>query len=352
MSEKTKESYGRYFGAANTYSGFKSYFDEIFDPKNYNRIYVIKGGPGTGKSSLMKKILSQFSEKANSEAIYCSSDPNSLDGVIIENNGKRIALLDGTSPHETDAKVPGAVDEIINLGEFWDKEWLIPRKDRILDLNKEKKNEYKTAYKYLSIAGECSYSEKSIYKEEYNIEESRKKALELAMNFERNSKKKCEKRLVSSFGKSGSFSLGFDSLPCNKHLNLDLSDIEFSFFMNDLKRALDALGISYIAFPYAPDIDFFEAFYIKDSDTLIGKFDDGESIDLSTLCISDIPLLKERTRVCEELKTIALQEAQRHFSIASELHFSLEEIYSSSMNFSKMNMLFEKIKAEIEDILF
>ena len=46
-------NYG-YFAASNSSEGFKSYYGEIFE--RADRLYVIKGGPGTGKSSLMKRL--------------------------------------------------------------------------------------------------------------------------------------------------------------------------------------------------------------------------------------------------------------------------------------------------------
>ena len=33
-----------FFAAANGYSGFRSYFDKIFNPKDYDAIYILKGG--------------------------------------------------------------------------------------------------------------------------------------------------------------------------------------------------------------------------------------------------------------------------------------------------------------------
>ena len=38
----------------NTSKGFYSRFDNIISPEEARRIFVIKGGPGTGKSTLMK----------------------------------------------------------------------------------------------------------------------------------------------------------------------------------------------------------------------------------------------------------------------------------------------------------
>ena len=53
----------KFFAAANSFNGFVSYFDCIFDSKDFSKIYVLKGGPGTGKSSLMRSV------KENSHSI-------------------------------------------------------------------------------------------------------------------------------------------------------------------------------------------------------------------------------------------------------------------------------------------
>ena len=55
--EQIKFGYDRaYFGAANGYSGFRSQFGEIFNSHNMEKLYILKGGPGTGKSTLLKRI--------------------------------------------------------------------------------------------------------------------------------------------------------------------------------------------------------------------------------------------------------------------------------------------------------
>ena len=85
-----------FFAAANGYSGFRSYFDKIFDPSEYTSLYILKGGPGTGKSSFMKRLLAELeTEVEECEAIFCSSDPASLDGVIIKRGERRIGVIDG-----------------------------------------------------------------------------------------------------------------------------------------------------------------------------------------------------------------------------------------------------------------
>ena len=72
-----------YFLGSNTNLGFYSYFDKILNPQKNARLYIIKGGPGSGKSTLMKRLLERFiADGDDIEKFYCSSDPNSLDGVL------------------------------------------------------------------------------------------------------------------------------------------------------------------------------------------------------------------------------------------------------------------------------
>ena len=49
-----------YFAAANGYTGFRSYFGEMFTSDRYDRIFVLKGGPGTGKSRLIRNVGTIF----------------------------------------------------------------------------------------------------------------------------------------------------------------------------------------------------------------------------------------------------------------------------------------------------
>ena len=134
-----------YFAAANGFSGFRSYFGEIFKSEKFKQVYVLKGGPGTGKSSLMKRIAdTALKREIDHDKIFCSSDPSSLDGVIVHTDSGDYALIDGTAPHERDAIIPGAIDVLINIGENFDKMALVKRRDEILKLNSKKKMRTKT----------------------------------------------------------------------------------------------------------------------------------------------------------------------------------------------------------------
>ena len=67
------------FLGGNTYKGFHSFFNYIINKEEANRIICIKGGPGTGKSYLMKRVAAFFLDKGYSvEYNHCSSDEKSL----------------------------------------------------------------------------------------------------------------------------------------------------------------------------------------------------------------------------------------------------------------------------------
>jgi hypothetical protein len=107
------------FPGANTPQGFYSLYDYIA-PVDANKIFVIKGGPGVGKSTFMRKIAEDLlAGGLDVEFHHCSADNNSLDAIYIP--AADVAMLDGTAPHVVDPKNPGAVDEIIHLGDYWDE---------------------------------------------------------------------------------------------------------------------------------------------------------------------------------------------------------------------------------------
>lgn len=86
------------FPGGNTSLGFYSYYKYILPQEEASKIFIIKGGPGVGKSTFMKKVAKEMEKMGyDLEYMHCSSDPNSLDGLVIP--AIKVALMDGTSPH-------------------------------------------------------------------------------------------------------------------------------------------------------------------------------------------------------------------------------------------------------------
>lgn len=155
------------FPGGNTSRGFFSYYDYLIKP-DATRILVLKGGPGVGKSTFMRYIGEQMLDKGyDVEYHCCSSDNGSLDGVCIPSIG--VALLDGTAPHVVDPKNPGAVDEIINLGEYWNEDNIRENKDLVLKSNKRVGRLFKIAYSQLNEAKAIKDEVDSYYAEAINM---------------------------------------------------------------------------------------------------------------------------------------------------------------------------------------
>ena len=143
----------KYFPGANTGRGFIGHFESIVPPwEKPHYTYILKGGPGVGKNTLMKKV--SCLARANGYAVEefrCASDPESLDAVRIPKKG--IVLLDGTAPHTIDPDIPGIEGEILNLGHFLHREAFARRRGELQLLLSENRAHYNAAFACLGAAG-------------------------------------------------------------------------------------------------------------------------------------------------------------------------------------------------------
>jgi Cdc6-like AAA superfamily ATPase len=131
-----------YYAGGNTSKGFYHFFPSILE--GLDRIYILKGGPGTGKSTLIKKIGEKWGKKYDIEYLHCSADYGSVDGVIIPKLS--VAIVDGTAPHIIEPQLPGIVEEYINLGVAWDSDKLKQHKKEVAQIKSEIKKCYDEAY--------------------------------------------------------------------------------------------------------------------------------------------------------------------------------------------------------------
>ena len=177
-----KISAPKYFLAANSCEGFVSHFDSFYKEDTNWHIYIIKGGPGTGKSSFMKYICAKLYDLGFSvELCPCSSDPGSLDGLIVPQI--KVAFLDGTAPHIVEAVYPGVREEIINLGEFWKGDELKNKGEEIVALTLKNKELHTLAKSYLLSAGELICDNFTVSRVCLDIQKAEKYALKLVKEY-------------------------------------------------------------------------------------------------------------------------------------------------------------------------
>lgn len=146
-----------FFLGANTPQGFVSRFGQLASEDDGWRLYIIKGGPGSGKSTMLKKIAGFFNEHGEDiEIIHCSSDVDSLDGIICP--GLKLSFADGTPPHSIDPKYPGAFESIIDITSCWDSDKLYSQREAIISLSKDCTKNHEHCCRFLgavaSLAGD------------------------------------------------------------------------------------------------------------------------------------------------------------------------------------------------------
>ena len=109
-----------------------SCFDHLLPEAELRRRIILKGGPGVGKSTFMRRVHAALCADGEASTLYfCSGDPDSLDAVAIPRAG--LLILDGTAPHIVDPEIPGARDSILNLGDCLNEEAMRPRLRQIRD---------------------------------------------------------------------------------------------------------------------------------------------------------------------------------------------------------------------------
>lgn len=108
-----------FYLGANSGEGFASLYDQLGAlDDTYDRM-ILKGGPGVGKSTFMKSIGKAMEEAGTDvEYLWCSGDPDSLDGLVLPQ--LHCSIVDGTAPHVIEAEYPAAVDRYVDLGRFYD----------------------------------------------------------------------------------------------------------------------------------------------------------------------------------------------------------------------------------------
>ena len=140
-----------FFLGANSGRGFQNLFDRFCTPEDHYDLLVLKGGPGAGKSTMMRRIGQSMEEHGEAvEYLYCSGDPMSLDGVHIPRI--KTAIVDGTAPHVVEPKYPAAADRYVNLGAFYDIAAAKTARGEVIRHTKEVSAAYQRAYRAFSAA--------------------------------------------------------------------------------------------------------------------------------------------------------------------------------------------------------
>lgn len=360
MSQITKPFKKNYYGAANTAAGFYSLFGKIFSPEKLDNIYILKGGPGCGKSTAIKMI----SEKANelgyaTENYFCSSSPSSYDGVIIPELST--AVLDGTAPHTVDPVYPAVCENIINLGQAWDTVKAKDIESEIRILNNEKKSAYSKAYAYLSSC----YSAKDViisYRDKYLLEEKMIKSVERICS--KIKFQKCNGTITEVFtdcisGEGNRHLETFESLSDNHYFIKDYGTIAPVFF-DCLVSELTHRGADITVAPDPLCPEQYVGVYINSANISFTIFDDNyckkldrkqlpyKIINTARFCNTEkFKRSKLFYKYADKSSKTLLCGAIKQLNIASQIHDKIESLYYGITDFGIVDSLTQNLMEKI-----
>lgn len=143
-----------YFLGANSPSGFYSRFWELQADPRVRRTLLIKGGPGCGKSTFMRRLAdAALSAGADVEYGLCSSDPDSLDTLLIPACG--LAVADATAPHVVEPLLCGCGAAYLNFSVFYDSAAVSRQADALHHWQKQNQSYYIPARHCLQALAAC-----------------------------------------------------------------------------------------------------------------------------------------------------------------------------------------------------
>lgn len=149
-----------YFPGSNTCRGFIGYFEDLPARSEHARTLFIKGGPGCGKSTLMRAIAAQWEKQGRDVAYYhCASDPDSLDAIV----SKDTTVLDATLPHALEPELAGVDTQTVDLSVCLDTHQLSMQRAAAQRLSREMHLHATRAHRYLSGAEAALRDTMAIY---------------------------------------------------------------------------------------------------------------------------------------------------------------------------------------------
>ncbi len=328
-----------FFAGANSAQGFVNYFEELCAPY---RTYILKGGSGCGKSSFMKSIAQSAEARGDSVLrIYCASDSDSLDGIILPSRG--VAVVDGTAPHSLEPRLAGAVDSIIDLGDCWDSAALAVHREEIAQEAELKAGCYRRAYALLSGAGRLREAAFDIRKRALKQEKLAAFAARRARSLPKTPLKATH---MARQAFNGEGICGFDCGGMAVYDRFDMADMFFAALISALGGNGGAVWASHDPLDTRRlDGLFFangEGFYKSErrEDTCINM---ERFVDRAVLASA-----RNKLRVIEKAKAALLTSAQSELAEARRHHQALEAIYTPTVNFSAV----DKRRAALEKSIF
>ncbi len=344
----------RYFLGANSPSGFVSLFDEWIGAADTDKVYIIKGTPGSGKSSFMRKVALILEENGEAvEYIYCSADPDSLDGIRFPGLGALI--VDGTAPHVIEPQYPCAVESYINLGEFVDSDAVRLQKERLVRVLTEHRQSVSETRRCIAAAAALQENIHSLVRSKDVLDKVARRARGVIRR-EITKETGCtlRKRYLNAISASGE-TVFWDTVKeqCEKVYALDNSFGFSPYFLNPTMTAALEAGQEVIAC-YNPFDNKLEHLMFPGLSLGFVSIRPGRAypykvyrhIRLDAIVPSEhIRGIRQKLRFLQKTHASILRETSFYMGRTKALHDELEDIYVPHVDFGRVYSLAEDTAA-------
>jgi len=334
-----------FFLGANAPAGFFSLYDQLVDPHTDETLYILKGGPGCGKSSFMKTIAKGLSDAGLTvEQIHCSADPDALDAIYIPALG--MAYVDGTAPHIIEPTYMAVFDQYINLGELYDCDAMRPLKSQVIELTNAYKALYTRAYDCITAAHGVVRELSTQVVNESVIAAVRKRTkgiISREIGKRKSGNAKITRRFLSALTPQGSIA-HFDTVDtlAGRVYHLDNQFGLAHYMLTDLLEAATAAGLDCIACPSPLNPDRLEHLFILPLDLAFVSSNFQiqyagaayRHIRLDAMVDSErLTSQKARIRFSKKVFALLMDEAVRTLDEAKGLHDKLEQLMNPHVDF-------------------
>lgn len=341
-----------FFLGANSPIGFTSYYAELNDPSRTKHCYVIKGCPGSGKSTMMKQIAAEM-EKGEGliETIHCSSDPDSLDAVILHD--KSAIIADGTLPHAIEPQLPVAYEQVISLFACFDSQKMTGLREDAIETDKKIKACHRRCCNYLAGAAMLLEDNRRIALECTDIGKIQKLAQKLALKeFKKKGGAGLErKRLLSAVTPKGILTFGGTvTALCEKvYLIKDAYGASAGILLQALKAA--ALAHGYEVFGcYCPLDQQNKLEHLLIPELSLGFVTENSFTELAAEPYrvihfsrftdkAKLKLKKQRLSFNRRAAKEILSEAVKTLETAKAHHDTLEDLYRQGLDFAQITQI-------------
>lgn len=344
---KRKQTTVDFFLGASGPNGFQGYFAQLAQQPSM-RMYLIKAGPGCGKSSLMKRIGQTMQAQ---EYLHCSSDPDSLDGIVFHH--PPMAMVDATAPHTLEPDYPGSSQQVVDLHHTLDNEYLSQHRPQVEALFAQNQLEQKQAAEYLSCAYKLLAASRKLILP--LIDQSKLYTYLRRLAFHTLGRTSTGKepveqiRLLSAVTPKGHLCY-YHTIPALSQRQIvfhDETGAVAGCILAQLRKAALELGYSIISCPCPLDPERLEHLFIPQLGLAFltsnswhpMHFDGQKNIHCQRFLTQPATLYKKKIRLHRKLSLQLVEQASMAQRKAKQTHDLLEEFYRTAADFKQVDDL-------------